>query len=180
MEKQSVRLLWFASILLLPIGCSAGDAVRPALTQSDLEKPDAVAAVLKAGVSKDAKAMAELFFAEGVKAHEQATKGKRSWGPVAKSFGASAIYYPRPLALMGDAEAVLRDIGGANKPEQVRKAVLEGVLNEYRSAIAADDILKELTSEQRTELNQYHQCILQYLGGKTPPSCPPVKWVGLK
>ena len=122
MEKQSVRLLWFASILLLPLGCSAGDAARPALTQSDLEKPDQVAAVLNAGVGREAKAKAALFFAEGIKAREQATKGRHSWGPVAKSFGASALYYPQPLALMGDAEAVLRDIGGANKPEQVKKA----------------------------------------------------------
>ena len=180
MEKQSVRLLCFASILLLPLGCSAGEAVRPALTQSDLEKPDRVVAVLNAGVSKEAKAKAALFFAEGVKAREQATKGQRSWGPVAKSFGASALYYPRPLALMGDAEAVLRDIGGANKPAQVKKAVLEVVFNEYKSAIAADDILKELTSEQRTELNQYHQCVSQHLEGKTPPSCPPLMWVGIK
>lgn len=186
MEKPLVRLLWFASILLIPLSCSAGDTVRPVLEQTDLEKPDAVVAVLKTGVSQDTKARAAFFFAEGVEMREQAIKGKRSWGPAAKSFGASAVYYPRPLALMGYAEAGLRDIGmsyGSDKSAesaQVQHAVLNGTLHKYKSALAADDILKELTPEQRTELNQYHQCILQYLESKTSSSCPPVKWVGLK
>lgn len=125
--------------------------------------------------------MAEAFFTEGTKAREQANQGKRSWGPVAKSFGESALYYPRPLALMGDAEAMLRDVGGANKPEQVKKSVLEGALNEYKSAIAADDFLKELTSKQRAELNHYRECIAGYLDVKAASAtCQPVKWVGLK
>lgn len=181
MEKRSVQLLWFASIFLLPIGCSAENNARPILKQADLERPEAVVAALKSGVSKEAKAMAETFFTEGTKAREQANQGKRSWGPVAKSFGESALYYPRPLALMGDAEAVLRDIGGANKPEQVRKSVLEGALNEYKSAIAADDFLKELTSQQRNELNHYRECIARYLDVKAiSAACDPIKWVGLK
>lgn len=125
--------------------------------------------------------MAETFFAEGTKAREQANQGKRSWGPVAKSFGESALYYPRPLALMGDAEALLRDIGGANKPEPVKRSVLEGALNEYKSAIAADDFLKELTPKQRAELNHYRECMAGYLDAKaTSVACSPVKWVGLK
>ena len=163
MEKQSVRLLCFASILLTLWSCSTEDPWRPALEQSDLTKPDAVVAVLKAGVSKTAKARAELFFAEGIEMREQATKGKRSWGPVVKSFGASAMFYPRPLALMGDAEASLRDIRPypSAKHLQLKHNILKGALDKYKSALAADDILQELNSVQRTELNHYLQCTMR-------------------
>ena len=179
MRKQSSRLLCFVSLFLVLVSCSVAEDDRPPLKQSDLTNPSAVVAILKTGQNKNAQVRAALFYKEGVKFRAKAKAGKSSWGPVAKSFGTSALYYPRPLALMGYAEASLRDIGMSNKPRQVQHAVLNGAFNKYKSAAAADDILKELTAAQRTELNHYLQCIARNLENKPSAPCPPVEWVGL-
>lgn len=147
MPKQLVRSLWFASALLLPCACAFGDD-PPVLGQSDLKKPAAVSQWLKENGAIADKARAKAMFGAGVKAKEQ-----KRFGPAAKAFGESAIYYPTPEAIREFADAELLTLGGIRERNKDRKwqkkSYLSSALSLYQSALAADSVLRTLSAEEK-------------------------------
>lgn len=179
MERLSARLLCFASVCVAVMNVGCGDDAPP-LQQGDLDGPATVATLLLDGVDRSDKRRAELFFSEGVKYREPAL-AKGNWGPVAKSFGASALHNPRPLTLVRYAEAEMRSYGESPPAIKDPKVVRDFLLHAravYETTLGADDILHELTPAQRAEVDAHNECIDQYLkDGTTLTPCPPLDWL---
>lgn len=178
MARLSVPLLFCASLLLVVMNLAAANGRT---TQIDLAIPESVAGALKSEVGDATKASAKQFFALGLKYRERA-ENDENWAPAAKAFGESALLYPRPLTLKEYAESTLRAKSkvAAEKGIGEQLQLLSEMLNVYDSAIVADEILHELTSDQRAQLLHYQECSQEYLRDRKPPSqCSPLHWLGL-
>lgn len=181
MEKLSVQLLFGASLVLVLITSSTANGPNQALTQRDLRNPRTVVETLKADVSNDSKALAKQFFSLGVKYRQRAIKDG-NWGPVAKAFGESAILYPRPLTLKEYAESFLRaqSRAAASKGVEEQLEMLHQAIDLYKSTIAADDILRELSQSQRVQIDQDRFCTERFIQDRKPSSsCQPLQWLGI-
>jgi len=181
MERLSVLLLFGVSLFLTVIACASSDGSKQELTQNDLRNQQAVTECLKSEINENRKASAKQFFLLGIKYRQRATKDG-NWGPVAKAFGESAVLYPRPLALKEYAEASLKSQSKAllKKSLEEQMELLNQTIDLYRSVIAADSILCELSKDQRVELDQYLNCIEFYMqGGKPSIPCMPLQRLGL-
>lgn len=180
MAKRLALLLLFVSALPgTQASESAGD-LRPYLSHEDAKNPEAVVAWLKENGSK-----ADKKSAQGAYEYGQLKKSRKEWGAAAKAFGESRGFYPTPRALNEYAGARLHMLGELkprNKPspEDQRRhlAAAEGV---YRSALAADSVLKQLTAQERQQTRQNAECLGEYLkSSKPPPACPPLEMYGIK
>lgn len=179
MPKRSVRSLWFASVLALPCACALGDE-PPMLSQDDLSKPAVVSAWLKENGAKADKARAKTFFDAGVKAKSQ----KRS-GPAGKAFGESAGYYPTPQAINEYADITVRMLGETRTRNKDRhaheKSDLASTESLYRSALAADAVLKSLSADEKQRTLQNADCVGIFIkSGVVQSSCPPLQTYGLR
>ncbi len=181
MAKLSVQLLFGASLVLAVIASSSANGPKQALTQRDLRNPKAVIEILRSEVNDDHKASAKQFFSLGVKYRQRAEKDG-NWGPAAKAFGESAVLYPRPLTLKEYAESSLRaqSRAAARKGLEEQLEVLNQTIDLYKSAIAADDILRELSQSQRAQLDQNRICVDKFLQERQlSSSCQPLQWLGI-
>ncbi len=184
MARRSAVSQSFASILwafVATVAATAG-AVEPSrLSQDDLEQPDAVVAWLKANHSSKAS----LSASQGFYDYALKAKQRNDWGAAAKGFGESAIHYPTPKALNGYADSLLHMLGQIRQREKSyrerKKGDLEGVEATYRSALAADTVLKQMTDEERKRTQQNAECLAEYLKTSAPPaSCPPLVAYGVQ
>lgn len=176
MEKRMTRPTWFAGAALLVVACSAG--AEP-LSQQDLKSPERVEAWLKANKQDlDAKA-AQDFFQQGVQSKQQ-----RRWGPALKSFGESALRKPSAPTLIEYAEAHLRLLGEMrardNSYAEHQQRDLTSAEQLYRSALAAENVLPELSSQQRDEALRNADCLAEFLRSpRVLDACEPLRAYGL-
>lgn len=176
MRKRMTRSAWFASASLLAAVCSAS---ADPLSQRDLHNPERVEAWLTTNKNAlDAKA-AQAFFQAGVQSKQQ-----RRWGPALKSFGESAIRKPSAPTLIEYAEAHLRLLGEVRAPEtdaQYTQRDLSSAERVYRSALAAEAVLPELSPQQSEQTRRNADCLAEYLrSGSTQNTCEPLQSYGLK
>lgn len=180
MEKLSVQLWFGVSLCIVVTACSSANCDKPVLKQDDLYNPKAITKALGSEISGGCMEMAKRFFLMGVKYQPLAVKDG-NWGPVGKSFGESAIYYPRPLALKGYAEAVLYSIGAPKYNLEDKVRTLNDANDLYKGVLAADEILHELNSSQSDEVKQNLLCIEKFLQDRQPAlSCRPLQWLRLE
>jgi hypothetical protein len=182
MVKLSARLLFGASLCVAIVGSTTGVCLAQALTQTDLRDAQAVATALKSQIDSGTKRSAEQAFSLGLKYRNRAAKDG-NWGPAAKAFGDSAVLHPRSLALKEYAESSLRSQSkvAAAKGLEEQLAVLRQAIDLYGSALAADDVLRELTPEQRAELVQRRTCAERFVQERKFSSpCQPLQWIGLR
>ena len=176
MEKLLARSTWFAGAALLVVACSAG--AEP-LSQQDLKSPERVEAWLKANKQDlDAKA-AQDFFQQGVQSKQQ-----RRWGPALKSFGESALRKPSAPTLIEYAEVHLRLLGEMrardNSYAEYQQRDLTSAEQLYRSALAAENVLPELSSQQREEARRNADCLAEFLRSRgVQDACGPLRAYGL-
>lgn len=176
MKRQSVPLSFGASFFMVLVGVAAASE---RIAQTDLVTPESVTSALRSEIGDPTRASAKQLFALGLKYRERAEKDG-NWAPAAKAFGESALLYPSPLTLMQYADCTLQATSrmaraeGAEEPSQQ----LEGMLPIYDSAIVADKILHELTSDQRAQVIHYRNCLADYLRDRQAASrCLPLQWL---
>jgi hypothetical protein len=182
MRKVSVQLLCGASLALAAITTSTTNGSDQSLSQRDLRNPKAVMEALNADINNSSKASAKQFFSLGVKYRQRAMK-EGNWGPVAKAFGESAVLYPRSLTLKEYAESSLRarSRAAARKGLEGQLEVLNETIDLYKSAIAADDVLRELSQSQRAWLDQNRICVEKFLRDRQlSSSCQPLQWLRIE
>lgn len=181
MAKLSAWSLWSASVLVLLSASALGDAPPPKpLEQKELSDPALVSAWLKANGATADRAQAERFFNSGLKA-----KKMSSWGPAVKGFGASAVFYPAPKALIEYANASLRSASAIRVREKtvVQKSKVDMAYIEsiYRSALASDAILNTLSVSEKEEARQNADCLAAFVQTeKMQADCAPLQTYGLK
>lgn len=176
MSVRSKLLVKFIILLLCIIflfNCSS-----KILENNDLYNPDQIVKKLKTKISNKDKKMAELLYQDGIKFRNAAVKSE-NWGPATKSFGESALYYPRPIALKETAYTELRlwiIVYYYDKDQKVFKRCLKGVLDLYKSTLAANEVKNELMPEQINQINKLCKCINDYLqSGKSEFKCIPIE-----
>ncbi|MCM5679569.1 hypothetical protein M8A51_08490 [Schlegelella sp. S2-27] len=176
-KKRRARTAWFAGATLLAAACGA--AAAP-LSQRDFHHPERVAAWLTANKhALDTKA-AQALFQQGIQSKQQ-----RRWGPALKSFGESAIRRPSAPTLIEYAEAHLRLLGEARAREngyaEHQQRDLTSAEQLYRSALAADAAVPELSPQQREQTRRSAGCLAEYVhSGSTQEACEPLQSYGLK
>lgn len=181
MAKLSARLLLLSSVLVLLSSSALGHVIQPkSLEQRDLKNPTSVSTWLKANGASADRAGAEWFFKEGLK-----EKKRGAWGPAGKGFGASALLYPAPKALIEYANAVLHSVGEARAREntvaQYMRTDMTSVESIYRSALAADAVLNTLSATEKIRTRQNTDCLATFIrSGKTQIDCQPLQAYGLK
>ncbi|AKJ29449.1 hypothetical protein [Caldimonas brevitalea] len=149
------------------------------LSQKDATDPEAVVAWLKANAAKADKAAAKMAYEHG-----QALKKRKDWGAATKAFGDSTAFYPTPAAFTEVAEAQLRMLGEIrqrhrNYDQHWRRDIGEAEAT-YRSALAADSVLRQMTAQERQQAQQNAECLADYLKSAQPPrNCAPLKLYGL-
>jgi len=161
--------------LLVGCGVDVGP-LDPALAQEDLERPEVVAAWLKANAASANRKREEAFIQMAKDAARQ-----RNWGAAAKGFGQSAMHFPTPQALRGYADASLRVYGPvrARTGETFReKSDLAGAQRVLDTAAAADAVLNELSPADKRALEQDRACLQSYLEDNLAPAdaarCAPI------
>jgi tetratricopeptide (TPR) repeat protein len=174
MEKRLARSLWCASSLILLSGLSS--AGMPAqLRQEALGQPDTISAWLQANAKTADRRIAQRYQEMGLKAQK-----KGNWSSASKAFGESALFFPTPTALVGCADNHLRDLGALRtrqKDTSKAKGDLASALALYRSALAADAQLNELTAPALARLKADEACLDTHLktGAPQSPTCRPVR-----
>lgn len=180
MAKLSVRSLCFGSVFALLSSTVLGDVIQPKhLEQGDEKNPALVADWLKANGATADKARAELFFKDGMK-----DKKRGAWGPAAKGFGASLLFYPSPHALSEYAYVRLRGLGETRAREktfsQYKQSDLASVEPIYRSALAADSVLNTLSPSEKEQTRQNADCLAAFVqSAKMQANCRPLQIYGL-
>ena len=176
MEKRMARPTWFAGAALLVVACSAG--AEP-LSQQDLKSPERVEAWLEANKQDlDVKA-AQDFFQQGVQSKQQ-----RRWEPALKSFGESALRKPSAPTLLEYAEVHLRLLGEMrardNSYAEHQQRDMSSAEQLYRSALAAENVLPELSSQQREDVRRNADCLAEFLRSRgVQDACGPLRTYGL-
>ena len=179
MEKRWALSTWFASLLILFCGFArAGELAQDRWDQMALDKPEVVSAWLKENAKTADRKRAQVFFDEGTKYEK-----KGHWSMAVKSFGASALYFPTPMALIGDADNTLRSLStvrARQKDTSKSKSDLEWALGTYRSALAAEEQLKMLSAQDLAQLKADEACLDTYLKAPSLPipkdaACRPLK-----
>ena len=159
------------------VACSAG--AEP-LSQRDLKSPERVEAWLKANKQGlDVKA-AQDFFQQGVQSKQQ-----RRWGPALKSFGESALRKPSAPTLIEYPEVHLRLFGEKRAREhgyaEHKRRDLTSAEQLHRSALAAENVLPEVSPQQREQTRRSAECLAEYLhSGSAEQACEPLQSYGLQ
>ena len=172
----TINVVRGCSAALLMVACSAG--AEP-LSQRDFKSPERVEAWLKANKQGlDIKA-AQDFFQQGVQSKQQ-----RRWEPAFKSFGESALRKPSATTLIEYAEVHLRLLGEMrardNSYAEYQQRDLTSAEQLYRSALAAENVLPELSSQQREEARRNADCLAEFLRSRgVQDACGPLRAYGL-
>lgn len=171
------RFAVFAFVVTLAV---ASTVVAAPLEQTDLAHPDDIVARLRAGVSEADRRSAESLLRRARTLRDR--NAGRNWGPVVKAFGESAVHRPAPPALIGYAEARLRSWPEWSNPQPdlpgAKRAILREAQGVYATALAADDVVRELTPAARAEIAHWRDCIGAYLDADTRlPDCQPLVWI---
>jgi hypothetical protein len=176
MARRLVVSLWCASVLLVQPATAGGP---PRLTQDQIGQPDEVVAWLKQNEAFADKKIAQMAYDHGLR-----KKKRKDWGGAAKAFAESAIHYPTPAALTEYAENSLRmygDIRQRNKTftEHWRRDLGKAEAG-YRTALAADAVVKQLNEQERRRTEQHAECLAEYLKTSAKsPNCPPLEMYGM-
>jgi hypothetical protein len=180
MAGQLARLTWCASAFLLaalPAPAASDSAAAPItdlshlLKQEQLSQPDAVAAWLRQHAKTADRKTAKFAFDLGVKSEKV-----HYWGRAAKSYGESSVFFPTPTALTRYADVLLRERATVRARErEVGYAAVDlgRALSLYRSAVAADDELKELRTAERGQLDADIACLVDHLDKAAASSTAP-------
>jgi hypothetical protein len=180
MEKQLVKLTWSISLFFVLNSCAfAGSPSVKGLAQNELSQPETVRQWLQKNADKADRKMAEQYFQMG---NDYAQK--KYWSGAAKAFGESAHAYPAPKTLLALTSAELKmlaEIRARKKgPNTDEKADLEYAVSMFKAALAADDVLRSLNSNERKQLEYKIQCVTKYVeAGTANPECSPLKDYGI-
>lgn len=179
MARRLALLLFFASVLPLAQATQSA-AGPPMLSQNEEGNPEAVVAWLKENGAKADKGLAQRAFEDGLQ-----RKRRKDWGAAIKGFGDSVAFYPTPRALNEYTEATLRmlhQLKPRNKPSpEDQRRHLAMAAATYRSALAADSILNQLTAQERQQTQQNVDCLVEYLRSSKPlRNCRPLEMYGVK
>jgi hypothetical protein len=177
MPKPLVVSLWCASVLLLQPAIAGGP---PRLTQEQMGQPDEVAAWLRQNEALADKKIARMAFDHGLR-----KKKRKDWGGAAKAFAESAIHYPAPAALTEYAENSLRMFGDIRQRDKAYTEHWRRDLGRaeagYRTALAADAVVKQLNEQERRQTGQNAECLAEYLKTSVKPhNCPPLEMYGME
>lgn len=183
MEKLSVWSLSFVSVVaFFSAGVLASEStpLPKSLEQRELTDPARVAAWLKDNATTADKAFARRFFDHALK-----DKKRKAWGPAAKGFCESALFFPMPDALSECANADAHSLGSTrareNSYSQKGRGDMQHVELLYRSAIAADAALNTLSAKKKKEARQNADCLAAFVRTeKMQPDCQPLQAYGLK
>ena len=140
---------------------SAATAQRPRLTQEDLQNPERVIQVVKDPMNEKNQATAKELYQDALQ-----RMAKKNWGSAGKSFGESALYYPTAKAFIGFAEAIAHISRRHDRTTKLR--MLEGICNYLASAVAVDEIQKQLTLIETEQLKRERDCISTFLATQKP------------
>lgn len=173
MVKLLALLLWFASSLLGPYVFAKEEATeKQFLTNEQLRDAEFVATWLKTKATNVNKKEAARFL-------ETAMAAKNS-SAAAKGFLESMIRYPSPQALAGYAAAESRMFGEIRKRNKnVDQHIISDMgraLDYYKSAIAANAVLKIMPEHEIEQVRKNVACLTIYLQAKTPQkNCQPLQ-----
>ncbi len=183
MTKRLVRSLWLSSLLL---GCcgsavASGSAIlaKP-LEQRELNNPVRVATWLKENAAKADKVLARRFFDQALK-----DKARKAWGPAAKGFCESALFFPTPHALSECANAVAHSVGSTRSREntysQKSGEDVQHIQSLYRSAMAADVVLVVMTDKEKAQIHHHAECLAKFVQTRQmQANCQPLQAYGIK
>ncbi len=176
MQKRLALSLWFGSGLVLLSGLSGANTVaQDRWDQRALTRPEAVSAWLQANPHNSAdQRIAQRYQEMGVKAQKRG-----NWSSASKAFGESALFFPSPRALVGNADNHLRDLSGVrarNKDTSKTRDDLAWALAMYRSALVADAQLKLLSAAELAQLKADEACLDAHLNAGAPAAeCRPAQ-----
>ncbi len=170
MARLSAALLLFVSL-----AASASRAEYP-LDIDDARRPDVVVAWLQRNAASADRRIAKQAFDIGVQANKRG-----NWSGAAKSFGESLIRYPAPRTLVERAKALHRSLGIVRAREKASPNELESDLKTfaevYETALAADDVVHELSAADRERILSDATCVRAYLGtGQAQAGCRPLRY----
>lgn len=189
MARPLVRPLCCASALAAPLlACtvalaSAGGAMAAAPTAPPAT-PSA-APVLRPTELRDARAVgrwleahrnvprteAEAFQRLG----DKAASGRR-WGAASKAYGESALLYPAPDVIAAYARTLLQERGQTHAAQKVsadqHQAAWVEASQLLNSAMAADDVLRQLKPAQRQALAADASCLANAAARSSPAATP--------
>ena len=175
-----MKEIWLTIVLLtastIATGCfHQAEQDRQFLPQEKVSDPEFVTTWLQSNKNID-QTDAKRFFQLGMK-----DKARAAWSPAAKSFGASMLLYPGPEALHEYIEAHLRGLAMVRQREgniqEKLEADMAGALRLYRSALAADTVLRTLSAAERAEIQAHADCLQAYAAsGRPDMDCQPLHW----
>lgn len=183
MGKLSAWSLLYGSVVVIFSGAAfaSGSAALPkSLEQRDLTNPARVTAWLKENAATADKPFARRFFDHALK-----DKARKAWGPAAKGFCESALFYPMPDALSECANADAHSLGNTRAREksyaQKSRSDMQSIESLYRSAIAVDAVLNVMNEKEKEQLRQNADCLAAFVRTKEmQPDCQPLQAYGLK
>ncbi|MCW7536989.1 hypothetical protein OOT46_03860 [Aquabacterium sp. A7-Y] len=183
MARQLALLLWFASVLPLAHASESSATGPSELSQKDLGNPKAVETWLKENGAKAHKA--DKKNSQRAYEYGQLKKQRKEWGAAAKAFGESALFYPTPKALNEYADNWLRMLGEIRQREKTYGERWQADLSEaeatYRTALAADSVLKLMTDKERQQTRKNAECLADYIKSQVKQGdCLPLQLYGVK
>ena len=155
------QLQWYKFFLIISLvfflqGCNYEDIK---LSQKDLSNPDALVKALKGGINPKRQKMAEDIYQDGLEMSKQ-----KRWGPAFKNFGTSALYYPTAKALIETSKALANSSLSNEKVKGISR--LKRIKKHLISAIAVDEIQKELSKDEVAKVKNDIVCIGDFLTSK--------------
>ena len=176
MARRLVVSLLCASAL---VAVHADESQPPVLAQEQLSQPDTVVDWLKSNDMQADKKTAKMAYDHG-----QKSKQRGSWSAAAKAFGDSAIHYPSPAALREYADNGLRVYGAVRHRDKTYRENCQRDLGEaeaiYRTALAADTVLKLLSEHERRQIQANADCLADYIkSSESSGACPPLQLYGM-
>lgn len=167
------------AMLLSIIGTTLPVAAAP-LDQADLAREERVVRHLRGGMTEEDRRLAAMFYLAGEVIRQR--HGGKNWGALVKAYGDSAVHRPAPPALKAYAEASLRSWREWSNPQPdlagAKRAALRQAQGIYAAALAADDVVRELTPEERVEIAVWRDCIGAWLDtGRRGADCTPLEWI---
>lgn len=175
-----MKIMWLTCLLLAIstkiTGCFHQTEKEPQfLSQEQVKDPGFIDSWLQSNRDID-QTDAKRFFQQGMQ-----DKARSAWSPAAKSFGASMLLYPSPEALSEYIEAHLQMLAIVRRREgsiqEQLKSDMAGALPFYRSALAADTVLRTLPVQERARIQAHANCLEAYAASSQPRmDCQPLRW----
>ena len=154
-----IKFISFFMIFLSLQSCSVEDKK---LLFEDLKKPETLVQYIKNGVSEENRKLAQSLYDGGLK--KGRPKRASSWGAPVKYFTESALLYPSAKTLVSLSEAESFFISDAD--DKFRLETLSTIKKYLISAIAVDEIQKELSKDEVAKVKNDIACIGDFLKSK--------------